>query len=739
MQFIHWLRKIALKGSKKPQKGQRRPIHHYRLQLEALEDRVVMSTVTGTYNLGPALDGNSATQNANGSFHLVATQAGAFSYVNYAPNQIFTFAQLNTLSATFTSNAGGSGGGSPRVKVGLDDNGTETFVLIYLGAGPSYVNTSAVLNTYSGTNLIGNSEPEAYDTSAFTGGSPFTTYASADALIGALKVVEFDFVVDTFSPNANRDITFNHFSAAITDALPFSDSFSSGPTLSNSWFTEAGQYVTTSGQAVGQAKFNLAVVDGINVGDISVQALMNFTAASQYIGLVARYSGPGDNNEYLGQMSWLGGANYRATIYRISAGKATLLAGVKLTNGTGTLRFDLEGSSLKLFLNGALVLDAHDSVLATGTVGIRSAAGAGIGDFSADAIVQPVTALPFTDNFTANPPGNQLGANWLEQAGNYNVSTGAAVAQSKFNLATLTNLIATNVAVQADISFTANNQYIGLVARYSGPGDNNEYLANITRLGPTSFQATIYRIKGGVPTRLAIDNLTTGAGTLVFELAGPSLKLFLNNTLVAYAQDSALANGSAGMRTALGTSVANFSVTPITLTTPALPFSDTFSTSVNSQLSSSWVEQAGNYKVTPGTGATGQASLNEAVLNGVSVTNVTLQASASMALSTYIGLLARYTGPGDANTYLAQVVRLANGTYQGHLYKNVNGTWIQVGPTATRATFAGNLEFVLNGTSLTLDMDGTLAVTFADSSIAGAATVGMRSSAGVTISSFSAN
>jgi hypothetical protein len=913
MQLIHWLSTRAFGGSKKLKSQHRQP-RPCRLRVEPLEDRLVLSTVTGVYNLGPGTDGNLATRNANGSFSLVASQANTFSYVNYDPNQIFAFGQLNTLSAVFTSIAGGSGGGSPRIKIGLDDNGTEKYLLIYLGAGPSYVNTSAVLNTFSGTNLVGAGEPEAYDTSAFAGGTPFTTYASADALIGALNVVEIDFVADTFSPYANRNVTFKGFSAAIPDALPFADQFNSGSTLSNSWFTEAGQYVTTTGQAVGHAAFNLAVANGINVGDVSVQAAINFTAPSQYVGLVGRYSGPGDNNEYIGTLAWLGGANYRATISRISAGTATLLASANLTSGTGTLLFDLEGPSLKLFLNGALIVYAQDSVLATGTVGMRSSAGAGVSDFAANAIVQPVTPVSFSDDFTPDPPGNQLSANWLEQAGNYNVATGAAVAQGAFNLATLTNLAAANVAVQANISFTANNQYIGLVARYSGPRDNNEYFASITRLSPTSYQASIVRIVKGVPTTLATDHLTNGTGTLLFELAGPSLKVFLNNTLVAYAQDTALTSGSVGMRTAKGTSVADFSVAPITLTTPvlpfsdtfstsvnnqlssnwveqagnysvatgaavaqgafnlatltnlaaanvavqanisftannqyiglvarysgprdnneyfasitrlsptsyqvaivrivngvpttlaadhltngtgtllfelagpslkvflnntlvayaqdtaltsgsvgmrtakgtsvadfavaaitlttpALPFSDTFSTSVNNQLSSNWVEEAGNYKVTPGTGATGQASLNEAVLNGVSAANVTLQADVSLAVGAYFGLVGRYTGPGDANTYLANVVRLANGTYQANLYKNVKGTWIKIGPTATRATFAGDLEFILNGATLTLDMDGTTAVSITDASITGAATVGMRSGAGATVSSFSA-
>ena len=42
-------------------------------------------------------------------------------------------------------------------------------------------------------------------------------------------------------------------------------------------------------------------------------------------------------------------------------------------SGTGILRFDLSGSSLKLFLDGAEKASAMNSMLTTGLVGIRAA------------------------------------------------------------------------------------------------------------------------------------------------------------------------------------------------------------------------------------------------------------------------------------------------------------------------------------------------------------------------------
>ena len=60
-----------------------------------------------------------------------------------------------------------------------------------------------------------------------------------------------------------------------------------------------------------------------------------------------------------------------------------------------------------------------------------------------------------------------------------------------------------------------------------------------------------------------------GAGYNTIDVAGASLKLYLGNTLVVYAQDSMLTTGSVGFRTTAGVSIDNFSFGPATLTVPA--------------------------------------------------------------------------------------------------------------------------------------------------------------------------
>ena len=169
------------------------------------------SSLTGTYSLGPGNDGNQAT--GTGPFHLTATNS-TFSYVQFSPsivnnpNVSFTFAQLTSLFANFQSNSGGSGGGTPRLSVHLfDSSNVERRVLIFLGNSPSFTDSDTALNAYSGFNVIGNNDSGRYDTSAFSGGSPFTTYSAALALVGTNRVGDIFYVTDTFGSFPSRDET----------------------------------------------------------------------------------------------------------------------------------------------------------------------------------------------------------------------------------------------------------------------------------------------------------------------------------------------------------------------------------------------------------------------------------------------------------------------------------------------------------------------------------------------------
>jgi hypothetical protein len=166
----------------------------------------------------------SGTYDTGGSFGSVTTPPGSttgpwqltssdstFSALRFLTNEHPTFGDVTNINVVFDSpelNAlasqnpinDGAGGGAPRISVALDTNGdsaADGSLLIYLGSSPNFNDTPAGLNAFSGINLIGLNDAGRYDTSAF-GGSPFTTYSSALALLGTATVQRLTLVLDSF-------------------------------------------------------------------------------------------------------------------------------------------------------------------------------------------------------------------------------------------------------------------------------------------------------------------------------------------------------------------------------------------------------------------------------------------------------------------------------------------------------------------------------------------------------------
>ncbi len=129
-----------------------------------------------------------------------------------------------------------------------------------------------------------------------------------------------------------RNTQFSNYNAnAVTLTTPviaptFADNFAPTPDgqLNANWLNLAGNFGETNGSAIGQvAGKNVAVLNGANAADVSVQANIDLTAASvavgSYAGLVARYAGPLNANMYLAFVT-------------------------KLANGENQCRYDLNGT-----------------------------------------------------------------------------------------------------------------------------------------------------------------------------------------------------------------------------------------------------------------------------------------------------------------------------------------------------------------------------------------------------------
>src|SRR5262249_47493137 len=112
------------------------------------------------------------------------------------------------------------------------------------------------------------------------------------------------------------------------------------------------------------------------------------------------------------------------------------LADAVLPSGGGIMRFEVVGSSQKLFFDDGtgekLVAFAHNTLLTgPGQVGVRAVGAVGAvsyDDFSVSRAATPTVSLPdvqggsVTDGFNAGG-ANQLGRQWIEGSGNFSADS----------------------------------------------------------------------------------------------------------------------------------------------------------------------------------------------------------------------------------------------------------------------------------------------------------------------------
>src|ERR1019366_1692051 len=315
------------------------------------------------------------------------------------------------------------------------------------------------------------------------------------------------------------------------------------------------------------------------------------------------------------------------------------------------------------------------------------------------------TAVPFFDQFNANPPSQHVSPSWNDPNSNFSVATNAMVeVNAAASLATVRGLALTNTTVQADIVL-GRSQQAGLIARYQSNG--SYYLAMLAANSTgTSSTAYLYKFITGTGFVSIGDSVTlpSVAGRLRFEVVGTELKLFFGATsgtpsLVNYAYDSTItAAGTTGVRSSKNAILDNFFTDQVTLTTPSpLPFRDSFTQPNGSQLSRYWDEHQGNVSVVNNMlRANGSVSL--ATVHGLALTNTTVQADIVLGRSQQAGLIARYQSNGSY--YLAMLAANSTGTSStAYLYKFITGTgFVSIGNSVTLPSVAGRLRFEVVGT-----------------------------------------
>jgi hypothetical protein len=302
-------------------------------------------------------------------------------------------------------------------------------------------------------------------------GSAFRVYVNG---VSVLSASDTSLVSGTVGLLSGAGIEVDNFSAAaIQNNLPFSDTFTlpTGAKLSAPWHVWAGNLVVQgSALTTDQPSLHLATVDGVAQADLSVQADFN-VLSDQWAGLVTRYSGP--NDYYFA--NWFNNAGkYYVGIWRVMNGTSTGLGQSQVQTGSGRLRLDAVGSSLRAYVNNENVLSVTDGALSAGSAGIGGGAQVVIDNFSVDVFR---SELPFSDSFAA-PGQATLDNNWQVLNGQFSAQNGTLTAQAAgLNLAVLSDVSERGVSVQANFNL-AGGSWGGLVTRHSGPGDNNMYFAN---------------------------------------------------------------------------------------------------------------------------------------------------------------------------------------------------------------------------------------------------------------------
>ena len=301
----------------------------------------------------------------------------------------------------------------------------------------------------------------------------------------------------------------------------------------------------------------------LNAGPSAVQSVVirnGVTIADGYVetetdqasdgGLVLRFQSNG--NYYLLAIrddSRFGYANLE--MYRASGGSFTRIAGpldLSFARGVNrTVRFEASGSTLKAYLDGAVVLQATDATYASGGVGLRHDNTRGEANITSRFHVLRWGTLVSVDPFDTNTLGsytlyNTTGA-WSIVGGYLNGSAAARQSVVIRNGATIANGYVETVTDQASDG--------GLVLRFQSSG--NYYLLAIrddSRFGYANLE--MYRASGGAFTRIAgpVDlSFVRGANkTFRFEASGSTLKAYMDGAVVLTATDATWVSGGFGLR-----------------------------------------------------------------------------------------------------------------------------------------------------------------------------------------------
>jgi hypothetical protein len=341
-----------------------------------------------------------------------------------------------------------------------------------------------------------------------------------------------------------------------------------GSGLGSDWVQRYGGFSLDNAAAVTAADKALATLVEADRADVSVSGRLRIeNTVGAFAGFTARVAGnitaAGQDTRYWGGLRRKDGGHV-ALIRRSINGFWETLSQQPVVGGSGLVRFDVVGDSLKLFLDGELVGFVRDrAITAAGAVGIRSTAQTAIEDWTAAEVLLPTATLPFRDDFSLSN-GSQLDRFWDARSGNFTVQGYRLVAANPVNTVTLRAALATDASIRMTLEVPTPGTHAGVLAR-GVPQRNTFYWGGLVhREG--GIKAEIWRILDGQITVLAGTSLTTSPThhhRVLFAVSGSSLNLSVDDTPIANATDALLsAPGLFGMRATAGATIDAFELTP---------------------------------------------------------------------------------------------------------------------------------------------------------------------------------
>jgi hypothetical protein len=200
--------------------------------------------------------------------------------------------------------------------------------------------------------------------------------ASAGTFSGGVALVNNDANESSFNFTVTGTVT-----PATTPLTLFSDNFNRGnnSSLGTNWQERSGNFSINSQTLVNSTSgTSVALVNNKTAADVVLTADVNLatTANERDAGVVARHSGNGAGSQYYAGLAYRSG-RYYSEIWESTNGSWTRLSQVQVaSNGTASLRFEVIGTSLKLYVNGVLRNSVTDATLTSGRFGV-SAVGSG--------------------------------------------------------------------------------------------------------------------------------------------------------------------------------------------------------------------------------------------------------------------------------------------------------------------------------------------------------------------------